>query len=184
MNRLLHVFALAAGLLAGGAALAQVDATDVLRQVAASVKAEIAFREVRTSRLLKAPLISSGVLRYVPPGRLEKQTLEPFTEIVTIDSAQIVVDRDGRQTTLPLVAGGTPAVLVDALRAVLGGQVDELQRLYIVTAEGTPQRWTLLLRPRQGNDDVELRLAGTGGDVAEIRVRTRAGDSVTTTLGG
>ena len=161
---------------------AAVDAEQILRDVAAAASSEVRFTEVRTSRLLKTPLASSGVLRYGPAGRLQKDTLQPFRETVVIDGLQVTIERDGAQTVVPLVAGSTPAILVQALRAVLGGQVQELQAHYRIAAEGSPDNWSLDLQPKAEDSPVRLRLTGSGGDVRDIEVRGSGGDRVVTTL--
>lgn len=161
---------------------AAVDAGQILREIAAAASAEVRFTETRTSRLLKTPLVSSGVLRYGPAGRLQKDTLQPFRETVVIEGGQVTIERDGAQTVVPLVADSAPAVLVQALRAVLGGQVQELQAHYRVAAEGSPDDWRLDLQPRADGSPLRLRLTGSGGDVRDIEVRGSAGDRVLTTL--
>lgn len=161
---------------------AVIDAEQILRGIAAAAGAEVRFTETRTSRLLKTPLVSSGVLRYGPAGRLQKDTLQPFRETVVIDGLQVTIERDGAQTVVPLVAGSTPAILVQALRAVLGGQAQELQAHYRIAADGSPDNWSLELQPRSEDSPVRLRLTGSGADVRDIEVRGSGGDRVVTTL--
>jgi hypothetical protein len=166
------------------AAQSSVTPAEILKQVSAAVTPEIGFREVRTTRLLKSPLVSSGRLRYAPSGRLERETQKPMAETITIDGMQVTVDRDGARTELSLPSGTPLAALVQTLRAVLGGQEAELDALYRSTAQGSLDRWTLALEPRTAEGTVQaIRLSGSGGKVNEIEVLERNGDKTVTTLG-
>lgn len=167
------------------ALVAQVPVTsaEILQRVSAAVTPEVGFREVRTTRLLKSPLVSSGRLRYAATGRLERETQQPFAEVVVIDGLQVTIDRSGTTTELSLIAGSPLAAMVQTLRAVLGGQAVELEALYRTAALGSPDRWTLLLEPRATGGSVQaIRLAGSGGSVGEIEVLERNGDKTVTTL--
>ena len=160
-----------------------VTPAEILRQVSAAVTPEIGFREVRTTRLLKSPLVSSGRLRYAPPGRLERETQKPIAETVVIDGMQVTIDRDGTRTELSLPGGTALAALVQTLRAVLGGEVSELDALYRTSAQGSLEHWTLVLEPRMVEGTVRsIRLSGTAGKVNEIEVLERNGDKTVTTL--
>jgi hypothetical protein len=158
-------------------------AADVLGQIAKAATAEVRFTEVRTLRLLKTPLVSSGYLRYTPPDRLQRESLQPVHEVVTIEGAQVLIERDGAQTAVALAAGSPPAVLVHTLRAVLSGDVKQLESMYAASAMGSIERWTLLLEPKSPQAAVrEIRLAGNGGTVDQIEVLERGGDKTVTTL--
>lgn len=160
-----------------------VTPTEILQRVAAAVIPEVGFREVRTSRLLKSPLISRGRLRYQTGGRLERETRHPVAELVVIDGMQVTIERAGTTTELTLLAGTPQFALVQALRAVLGGQVKELDAAYRATAEGSLARWTLQLEPREAGGVVRaIRLSGRDGLVGEIEVLERNDDKIVTTL--
>jgi outer membrane lipoprotein-sorting protein len=165
------------------AAQTPVTSAEILQRVSAAVAPEVEFREVRTTRLLKSPLVSSGQLRYAATGRLERNTQQPFMETVVIDGMQVTIDRAGTTTELSLIAGTPLAAMVQTLRAVLGGQVDELDVLYRTTARGSLDRWTLSLEPRTSDGSVQaIRLSGSAGFVGEIEVLERNGDKTVTTL--
>ncbi|MGH6624303.1 MAG: LolA-related protein, partial [Burkholderiaceae bacterium] len=105
------------------APLATADATpeEILQQVARGAVSEVRFTETRTTRLLKAPLTSSGVLRFSPPDRLERETLRPTPEKVVIEGSQVTIERNGTQTVIALTSGSAAALLIQTLRAVLSG---------------------------------------------------------------
>lgn len=159
------------------------SAAEVLQAVSRSVTPEVQFREVRTTRLLKVPLVSSGVLRYAPPDRLQRETLLPVRETVTIEGPQVTIDRDGVQSVVALVGGSGPAALVDTLRAMLGGNTQQLEALYRTRAEGSIEQWTLVLEPKATDTSLrEIRVSGRSGTVDQIDVLERGGDRTVTAL--
>jgi hypothetical protein len=156
---------------------------EVLQRVASAVKPQVRFREVRTTRLLKTPLVSSGVLRYAPPDRLERETLQPTRETVVIEGLQVAIEREGSQNFVSLISGTPPAAMVQTLRAVLSGNVQELESMFLASAEGSIENWNLRLEPRSGTTAVrEIRISGKDGVVNEIEVLERSGDKTVTML--
>jgi outer membrane lipoprotein-sorting protein len=175
--------ALALLLSSAAAAQAPITPAEILKRVSAAVSPEVGFREVRTTRLLKTPLVSSGVLRYSPPNRLERETRQPMQEIVVIEDLQVTIDRGGSQTVVSLISGSPPATMMRTLRAVLSGQLHDLDTLYLASAQGSSERWTLNLEPRSTDTVIRgVRLAGSGGTVEEIEVLERSGDKTVTQL--
>lgn len=160
-----------------------VSAAEVLQAVSRSVTPEVQFREVRTTKLLKVPLVSNGVLRYSPPDRLQRETLQPVRETVTIEGQQVTIDRDGAQSVVALATGSAPAGLVDTLRALLGGNTQQLEALYRMRAEGSIDHWTLVLEPTATDTSLrEIRVSGRSGMVDQIDVLERGGDRTVTAL--
>jgi hypothetical protein len=164
------------------AAQEPITPAEILQRVSAGVAPEVGFTEVRTTRLLKTPLVSTGVLRY-SPGRLERETRKPVQEVVVIEDLQVTIDRGGSQTVVSLISGTPPAAMVQTLRAVLSGQMRELDALYLASAQGSSERWTLNLEPRTSDTAIRsIRLLGSGGAVEEIEVLERSGDKTVTLL--
>ena len=67
----------------------------------------------------------------------------------------------------------------------LMGEAAQLKQLYEVTLEGTPAKWTLLLRPRDpaGKSVVDyLLFTGSEGRIGTIAVRSPDGDRTVMTL--
>ena len=109
------VTALAMMLSSVAAAQEPITPAEILQRVSATVSPEVGFTEVRTTRLLKTPLVSTGVLRYSPPGRLERETRKPVQEFVVIEDLQVTIDRGGSQTVVSLISGTPPAAMVQTL---------------------------------------------------------------------
>jgi len=155
----------------------------ILQQVARGATSEVRFTETRTTRLLKAPLTSSGVLRYARPDRLERETLRPTAEKVVIEGTQVTIERNGAQTVMALTSGSAPALLIQTLRAVLSGDWQELESMHKVSATGSLAQWSLQLTPKPDRAGVpEIRVAGRGDQVERIEVLERNGDTTVTTL--
>lgn len=171
--------------LPAAAQITAVQATpqEILQQVARDPVPEVRFTEVRTTRLLKAPLTSSGVLRYLKPDRLERETVLPAAELVVIEGSQVSIERDGRSTVLALSAGSPAALLIQTLRAVLSGDWRELKSLHDVSADGSNEQWTLRMRPKlERTAVVEIRVEGRGARADRIEVLERSGDKTVTAL--
>ena len=80
----------------------------------------------------------------------------------------------------PLIAG-----LVESLRATLAGDATELERLYSVSVQGTRERWTLALTPRE----VEIAglvksivIAGSDSRVVRLEILEPSGDGSVMTI--
>jgi len=160
-----------------------VTPAEILQRVARGAASEVRFTETRTTRLLKAPLTSSGVLRYSRPDRLERETLRPAVEKVVIEGSQVTIERNGTQTVVTLASNSAAALLIQTLRAVLGGDWKELESMHTLSASGSIAQWSLQLEPKADRASVpEIRVAGRGEQVDRIEVLERNGDTTITTL--
>jgi hypothetical protein len=175
-------------LLASAPAAAQEEPWDFARLMAqlAQVQASRArYSEVRRVAVLQKPLQLSGTLLYARPARIEKRQILPFSEVIRVDGDRLTVEREGktrevRLQNAPLIAG-----LVESLRATLAGDGTELERLYSVSVQGTRQRWTLALTPR----DVEIAgvvksivIAGSDSRLARLEILEPSGDGSVMTI--
>jgi hypothetical protein len=177
------VVAVSVGLQVGAAAGPALTPAEVLAGIARGAEREVQFQEVRAARLLKTPIRSNGVLRFIRPDRLERETLQPVHETVVIEGAEITIDRAGAQTSVSLSSGSPPAMMVQTLRAVLSGDWRELELMNRVQATGSISEWMLLLEPRADSAMIrEIRLSGHNDTVDEIAVIERNGDSTITRL--
>jgi hypothetical protein len=117
-----------------------------LRQVRAG---SARFVERRYLQVMTAPLQSSGILRYVAPDRLEKQTLLPQPGRLTIAGDQLTVERQG-ETTREVSLQDHPDIgaLVAGVRATMAGDLATLTRLYTLSLQGNVTAWQLGLEPK------------------------------------
>src|SRR5690606_25368692 len=67
------------------AAQAAFDLDQLMGELARHPGGQARFVETRTMALLDRPVRSSGEMRYTPPDRLEKRTLQPRAETLILD---------------------------------------------------------------------------------------------------
>lgn len=162
------------------------DAAALMGLLAAHEKGRVSFVETRHLALLDAPLESSGELVYTPPDRLERHTLKPREESAILDGDTLTLIRDGRTRTLPLSDYPQIALLTDSLRAVLGGDLERLERSYTVSLAGTPETWMLDLLPKDPQLTPGLRrihLVGSGGRLERMDMIQTNGDRSSLQIG-
>lgn len=188
MSRPLPILLLAVLLGCGGArADTPPDlATQVLQRLAQVGSRRASFHEEKRLAALTTVLRSSGVLTYVQPGYLEKQTLEPKPERLIIDGNRLTI-LEGSAAPRQLDIDSHPAlrVMVDSIRAPLAGDVGVLRQDYAVHAAGDPGAWTLTLlpaRPEVARSVQSLVLEGVNNTIRTIRLVSRNGDEQVTTI--
>ena len=175
-------------LLASLPAAAQEEPWDFARLMAqlAQVQASRArYSEVRRVAVLQRPLQLSGTLLYARPARIEKRQILPFEEVIRVDGDRLTVEREGKTREVRLQNAPLVAALVESLRATLAGDGTELERLYSARVQGTRQRWTLALSPREVEiaGVVEgINIAGSGSRIARVEILQPGGDGSVMTI--
>jgi outer membrane lipoprotein-sorting protein len=150
----------------------------------------VSFQETTYSSLLTEPVTVTGVLKFVPPDRMEKTITSPFNERYMVEGDRVTFESERQAATRTISLEDYPGLrsVVEAFRAGLTGDVLTLRNIYEVTMQGTRSKWTLLLRPREplGKSLVDyILLSGSEGRVGTIAIRSPDGDrSVTTLLAG
>jgi len=173
----------------------------LMRRFHAVTSSQAHFVERRYLGMLSEPLKSSGKLTYSAPDRLEKITLTPQPERLSLDGDRLTIDRGlgdrglgdrgsgdrgsgdrgsgGRRQTLALSAHPEIAGVVESIRGTLAGDPDALERFYTVSLTGDEHAWTLRLDPK----DTTLRklvsritIAGSGAAIHTIDTREGDGD--------
>jgi outer membrane lipoprotein-sorting protein len=175
-------------LLASAPAAAQEEPWDFARlmgELAQVQTSRARYSEVRRVAVLQKPLQLSGTLFYARPARIEKHQTLPFKEVMRVDGDRLSVEREGKTREIRLQNSSLVAALVESLRATLAGDGTELERLYSVRVQGTRQRWTLALTPRE----VEIAgvvksvvIAGSGSRVARLEILEPGGDGSVMTI--
>jgi len=152
-----------------------------MRELGQVQSAKGLFVERKYIAMLNAPLESSGTLIYKAPGRLEKHTLRPRAESLTLEGDKLTIDIPARNERRTFALPDNPVLwaFVESIRSTLAGDVRTLNRFYHVALEGTESRWRLLLKPReQAMQDVlsEIRLSGSGTWIGTIETLESGGD--------
>jgi outer membrane lipoprotein-sorting protein len=137
------------------------------------------FVETKYLAMLERPVESSGELVFVAPDRLEKRTLTPKPENLTLVGDMMTVERAGKKTVIPLQNFPELAGFIESLRATLGGNRDALERYYRLSIEGQAARWTLTLtptEPRMAAAIQTIRIDGARDKVQSVEIRQADGD--------
>lgn len=144
------------------------------------------FHELQYRRVLKAPLERSGELHFTPPATFERRVLLPAAETYRIEGETLSMALPGRQSrqvslrNQPLLGG-----LLLGFKAVIGGQLDTLASTFATTVGGTPEQWTLDLRPTQADVakyiDV-IHVSGSRSEPLRFEVVEKGGDRTITSI--
>ena len=189
-NRLAFIVIMLVGRVGQAAAGSDWTVESLMERLKAQHELSVAFEETTYSSLLTEPLKARGVLRFIPPGRLEKIVTAPSDERYIVDEDRVSFASERRKVNRTVSLDEYPALrsFVEAFRSSLVGDLEQLRKVYEVTMEGNPGKWTLLLRPREpsGKSVVDyILLTGSEGRVATIAIRSPDGDrSVMTLLHG
>jgi outer membrane lipoprotein-sorting protein len=160
--------------------LAAWDIQQLMDSLAQNRSSQASFVEKKTIAILERPVESSGQLFYTAPDHLEKRTLKPQPESMVIDGGDLLIERGRQKHRLQLQAYPDLAGFIDSIRGTLAGDRQALERNYQLSLEGTAERWTLQLLPR---DDKMLavvqriRITGARDQVRGIEITQADGDS-------
>lgn len=157
----------------------QLQLAELLDRMASSAGVEARFEETKELALLAAPLESSGVVYFAPPGRFARFTLHPgFTALVVDD--EVMRMREGRDGEFVDLSGNPIArVFVDNIVVLWSGDREKLERHYTAEFRGTLDAWELVVKPRREPlsrviDAITLR--GDSIALREMQVNEKDGD--------
>jgi hypothetical protein len=190
-ERLLAALAIALALCAGRPAAAQESGLQqngagwgvqqLMRELGAVKRSQARFVERKYLKILNAPLELRGTLTYVAPGNLEKRTLSPKPETLTVEGDRLTMESAARNERRTLRLQDYPVLwaFVESIRSTLGGDIAALERFYRVELEGGRARWRLYLVPRDPDMRAVISLINIGGSrdrVERIEVQEARGD--------
>ena len=153
----------------------------LMQQLAQVEHAQARFVERKYLKVLKAPLEQSGTLSYTRPDSLEKRTLKPKLEILSVAGDKLKLENPSRKIHRELRLRDYPVLwgFVESIRSTLGGDIKSLERFYRVELEGDAADWRLFLVPldRKMNEVISLiRIDGREAHVNRIEVQETGGD--------
>ena len=104
-------------------------------------KSKATYVERKYLSILDIPLSSSGTLEYIAPDRLEKHTLRPKPEKLSLNQNKLVVQSGdaGESRTLTLQEFPSIWAFVESIRSTLAGDVETLNRFYNVSLQERPK---------------------------------------------
>ena len=175
-----------AGLLGGACSWAQEPAADwsletLMRDLGQIRSSKARFVERKYLKVLNAPLELRGTLTYVAPGNLQKRTLSPKPETLTVEGDRLTIESAARNEHRTLRLQDYPVLwaFVESIRSTLSGDIQALERFYRIELEGGPVQWRLYLVPRDKEMRTVISLIRIGGSrdrLDRIEVHEANGD--------
>jgi hypothetical protein len=175
----------AAALLAPQARAADDDLDRLMQLLAARRHGEASFVEQHFLKLTKRPVESMGELIYDAPDRLEKRTVEPRQESLTVAGRVLTVERKGRSRVVDLDAYPAVVPFIEGIRATLAGDRSSLERAFTVDYAGDLARWALTLTPRDpgvARTVARVRIDGARDTLLTVEILEADGDRSLMTL--
>lgn len=175
--------ALAAGLvlaLSAAPAFAAWDLQQLMDSLAQNKSGRATFVETKRLAVLSKPIESSGELLYTAPDKLEKRTLKPRPESMTVDGDALSVERGNQNYQLQLQAYPEIGAFIESIRGTLAGDRKALERNYRLGLAGSADSWVLELFPL--NEKMKavvqrIRISGVRDQVNSIEISQADGDS-------
>jgi len=159
---------------------AEWDIDQLMRGLAQTRSDHASFVEKKSIAMLDRPVESSGELFYTAPDHLEKRTIKPKPESMTVDGGTLVIERGRQQHRLPLQDYPELAAFIDSIRGTLAGDRKALERHYRLSLDGTAEHWTLQLLPLDEKMLAvvkRIRIAGVRDVVRSVEITQADGDS-------
>jgi hypothetical protein len=175
---------MAVGLL-GATAPSFNDLDEVMGLLAMRQHGRVEFVEQHFLHVLSRPVESSGELRYDAPDRLEKRTLKPHAESLTLSGGTLTVERGHSRRVMDLHAYPQVLPFVESIRATLAGDRSALEKLFHLEFSGNVARWTLTLVPLESkvkNSVAQVRIDGMRDQLLKVEIRQPDGDRSLMTL--
>lgn len=146
------------------------------------------FVELRESKLLKTPLRIAGEYQRPDSDTLVREVRSPYAETTTIRAGEATIARAGHSPrTFSLSRVPELAGLQTSFGALLSGNRKLLEQHYVVASDGSRQRWTLLMTPKDAAMAAKVQaiaLYGRGAELRCIETRPVEGDPQRTLLAG
>lgn len=144
----------------------------------------VEVRKLSSGQTLK----SNGILTFRAPETLERQTSTPLAERIVIEDDRMTMEMDmsgqvmRREFPLSRIPAMRPFFV--ALRSLLSGDTETMQRMFKIAVDGDETAWTITLVPREQADKQtrDIVFAGQGNEVLTVRLRQKNGDSSHTSL--
>jgi len=156
------------------------DIDQLMRGLAQTQSDHARFVEKKFIAMLDKPVESSGELIYTAPDHLEKRTIKPQPETMTVDAGTLVIERGRQKHRLQLQDYPELAAFIDSIRGTLAGDRKALERNYQMSLDGTFERWTLQLLPVDEKMQAVVKrilIAGVRYAVRSIEITHTDGDS-------
>jgi hypothetical protein len=155
------------------------DLETVFANTAVVSPARVAFREQRHNPMLKEPVVLTGYLEYLEPGRLRKVIETPYQEAFLVTGDYIEISRDGESRRLSLSKSRPIRSMLGGIEAILAGQIERLDSQFDHELTGDLLDWSLLLEPKSRRVAKHLQsMLVKGGEerMSSIRINLNEGE--------
>lgn len=149
----------------------------------------VPFSESKTSPLTKTPAISSGIIIFTPPTRIEKRTTRPIEETTTIENGMVTtrtkIEKSYRISNVAIDSHPLLQASAGSMLALFTADEAALQERYTPTLTGSIEAWNLQLIPRHEalrKALKHIRLNGAHGQVAQVVIATQRHGTSTLTF--
>ena len=186
MTRLVSIFSLVLLVSAAPAIAADGDLERLMGALAQRRQGHVTFTERKYIALLDRPVESSGELIYQAPDHLEKRTLKPKPENLVLEGGVVTAQRGRRRYVLELQRYPQVVPFIESIRATLAGDTQALERVYQVRFEGSFDRWSLGLTPRDSKLTAsvkDIRITGERDSVHSVEIQEADGDHSVLSIG-
>lgn len=159
---------------------AEWQVSELMQLLAQNKSGHAKFVEKKYIGIVEGAVESSGELFFTAPDKLEKRTLKPRTESITLDGSQLIIERPGKQRlSLNLQNYPEAAAFVESIRGTLAGDKTALEKVYKLSLSGNADKWQLILLPqfsRMSDLITRIRIVGSRADVSRIEFDLADGD--------
>jgi hypothetical protein len=145
-------------------ARATTDASALLARIARPAPATVEYAEVRFSKLLIAPVVTTGRLDYAGPDRLAKHVEAPYREDLFVERDEVRVERAGQSPKrIPMARAPELRGLLASFGALLGGDRAALERTFQLDVTEAADGWRLKMTPRDARVRSRLKVVDVVG---------------------
>jgi hypothetical protein len=167
------------------AATPQVDVNWVLAKMARPAPMRTQFVEVRSSDYLKTPMRIFGEYSRPDNASMVRTVTAPYSEVTTLHGTTATITRGKSVRTFSLSRVPELAGMQSSFGALLSGDQSALKRDFTVSSNGTREKWTVLMTPKNASLSKQIKditLYGRGAELRCIETRSLAGGQVQRTL--
>ena len=160
-------------------AAAAIDLGQLMDNLARQKGGTAKFVEKKFLAVLDKPLVATGEMTYTAPDQLEKRTLTPRPETLTLNKDLLTLEREKQKFSINLASQPEALAFVDSIRGTLAGNRAALEKNYALHLSGTEDKWVLTMLPREQKiAAIVLRIVVTGsrGQMRSIEYLQADGD--------
>ena len=150
-------------------AFAAFDVAQLMADLAKHKSGKARFVEKKTIAMLDKPVISTGEMSFTAPDRLEKRTLTPKPELLTLDKDLLSIEREKQKLTINLSNQPEALAFIDSIRGTLSGNRAALEKNYGLYLSGSSDKWVLTLLPSDQKIAALVQRIIVSGSKSQIR---------------